>query len=78
VLAAERSFWEKATILHKWFHCPTEKAFPESESVITTAIQPSGAKSVGNEIVYEHRIGALGQYEVMVPVDFHAAREGGS
>lgn len=29
VLAAERSFWEKATILHKWFHCPAEKAFPE-------------------------------------------------
>jgi len=56
----------------------TEKAFPESESVITTAIQPSGAKSVGNEIVYEHRIGALGQYEVMVPVDFQAADEGGS
>lgn len=29
VLSAERSFWEKATILHKWFHCPAEKALPE-------------------------------------------------
>jgi hypothetical protein len=55
----------------------TEKAFPENESVITTSLTPSGTKSIGNEIVYEHRIGARGQYEVMVPVDFQAAEDGG-
>jgi hypothetical protein len=32
VLAAERSFWEKATILHKWFHCPAEKKLPDKQS----------------------------------------------
>ena len=32
VLAAERSFWEKATILHKWFHCPAEKPLPDKQS----------------------------------------------
>ncbi len=29
VLSAERTFWEKATILHAEFHRPTEKALPE-------------------------------------------------
>jgi mono/diheme cytochrome c family protein len=53
----------------------TEKAFPENETVITTAV---ASDSVGNEIVYEHRIGSLGQYEVKVPIDFQAAEEGGS
>lgn len=56
----------------------TEKAFPENETVITTAVTPTGTKSVSNEIVYEHRIGSRGQYEVMVPIDFQAGEEGGS
>ncbi len=29
VLSAERTFWEKATILHAEFHRPAEKAMPE-------------------------------------------------
>ena len=29
VLSAERTFWEKATILHAEFHRPTDKAMPE-------------------------------------------------
>jgi len=29
VLSAERTFWEKATILHAEFHRPTDKAIPE-------------------------------------------------
>jgi len=29
VLSVERTFWEKATILHAEFHRPTEKALPE-------------------------------------------------
>jgi len=56
----------------------TEKAFPENESVITTAVATSGPKSVTNDITYEHRIGARGQYEVTVPIDFLAAEETGS
>lgn len=56
----------------------TEKAFPENETVVTTGVTPSGIKSVTNEISYEHRIGARGQYEVMVPINFQAAESGGS
>jgi hypothetical protein len=32
VLAAERTFWEKATILHAWYHHPQGKALPERQS----------------------------------------------
>ena len=32
VLAAERSFWEKATILHAWHHAPAEKHFSDRQS----------------------------------------------
>jgi mono/diheme cytochrome c family protein len=56
----------------------TEKAFPESESVITTAVTTSGPKSVTNQIVYEHRIGSRGQYEVSVPIDMQQADDTGS
>ena len=48
----------------------TEKAFPENETVVTTGITAKGTKAITNEVVYEHRIGARGQYEVMIPVDF--------
>ena len=45
----------------------TEKAFPENETVWTTGVTTSGAKAIENELVYEHRIGSRGQYEVKVP-----------
>jgi hypothetical protein len=32
VLAAERTFWEKATVLHSWFHAPAEKGFSDRQS----------------------------------------------
>ncbi|MFV1969141.1 MAG: nucleotidyl transferase AbiEii/AbiGii toxin family protein [Pirellulaceae bacterium] len=32
VLAAERTFWEKATILHAWHHAPAEKTFRDRQS----------------------------------------------
>ena len=47
----------------------TEKAFPENEVVWTTGVTASGTKAVGNEIVYEHRVGSRGQYEVTIPID---------
>ncbi len=56
----------------------TEKAFPENETVLTTGVTPSGAKSVTNQIVYEHRIGARWQYEVAVPIDMQQAEAGGT
>ncbi len=45
----------------------TEKAFPENEAVLTTTIVPSDEGSVGNQFLYEHRVGRRGQYEVFVP-----------
>ena len=56
----------------------TEKAFPENETVWTTGVTASGAKSVTNELVFEHRIGARGQYEVKVPIDFQQGDVDGS
>jgi len=47
----------------------TEKAFPENEAVLTTTIIPSHDRSVGNQFLYEHRVGRRGQYEVFVPFD---------
>lgn len=32
VLAAERTFWEKATILHMWHHAPADKPFLDRQS----------------------------------------------
>jgi hypothetical protein len=46
----------------------TEKAFPENETVWTTGVSGNGAKAVANELVYEHRIGARGQWEVKLPL----------
>jgi hypothetical protein len=47
----------------------TEKAFPENEAVLTTAIVPGHERSVGNQFLYEHRVGRRGQYELFVPFD---------
>ena len=55
----------------------TEKAFPENEVVWTTGITGSGAKSVENQLVYEHRIGSRGQYEVTVPMNALQSDTGG-
>jgi mono/diheme cytochrome c family protein len=46
----------------------TEKAFPENETVWTTAVTGAGRKAVSNALVYEHRIGSRGQYEITVPI----------
>jgi hypothetical protein len=32
VLAAERTFWEKATVLHMWHHAPADKQFRDRQS----------------------------------------------
>jgi hypothetical protein len=48
----------------------TEKAFPEGETVITTAIGTQRSPDVANELVYERRIGARNQIEVSLPFSF--------
>lgn len=53
----------------------TEKAFPENESVWATAWTRGGNGSVGNELIYERRLGARNQIEVNVPITFQ--RDGG-
>jgi hypothetical protein len=56
----------------------TEKAFPENETVWTTGFTTSGAKAIGNELVYEHRIGSRAQYEVKLPLAAQQADPGGA
>ena len=53
----------------------TEKAFPENEAVVTTTVD--GTDSVGNVFVYEHRIGARSQYEVVVPFNLQKGETAG-
>lgn len=55
----------------------TEKAFPENEAVLTTRISAGGAGSVGNEMLYERRLGALSQLEIAVPLLLEEAGDGG-
>jgi mono/diheme cytochrome c family protein len=46
----------------------TEKAFPENEAVLTTTIATSGTGHIGNELLYEQRLGARSQFEIVVPL----------
>jgi hypothetical protein len=48
----------------------TEKAYPEDEVVITTALNAQGAPGVNNDVVYEQRFGVKNQIEVTVPFTF--------
>jgi hypothetical protein len=54
----------------------TEKAFPENEAVLTTTIVPRGERSIGNQFLYEHRVGRRGQYEVFLPLDMRKSAAG--
>jgi hypothetical protein len=55
----------------------TEKAFPENEAVLTTTIVPSHERSLGNQFLYEHRVGRRGQYELFLPLDLHKSATNG-
>lgn len=46
----------------------TEKAFPENEAVLTTTIAAIGTGHVGNELLYERRMGPRSQFEIAVPL----------
>jgi len=47
----------------------TEKAFPEDELVISTAVNASGAPGFVTDIIHEQRFGVHNQIEVDVPVN---------
>jgi mono/diheme cytochrome c family protein len=47
----------------------TEKAYPENEAIVTTRVSTSGPGSVGNDVLYERRLGKRSQLEVSVPVE---------
>jgi hypothetical protein len=55
----------------------TEKAFPENEAVWTTTVNANGVGEVGNELLYERRLGARTQFEVMVPLLLQERETGG-
>jgi mono/diheme cytochrome c family protein len=48
----------------------TEKAFPESETVVAGTINAQGAAGVGSTLIYERRIGATAMIEAIVPYAF--------
>lgn len=48
----------------------TEKAFPEDEYLLTSAINTKGSGRVSGKLVWEKRIGARNQVEVAVPYSF--------
>jgi mono/diheme cytochrome c family protein len=54
----------------------TEKAFPENEAVVTVGVGGGDERSFSTEVLYERRLGARSQYEVVVP--FAAQQRNGS
>jgi mono/diheme cytochrome c family protein len=48
----------------------TEKAYPEDEVVISTAVKAEGAPGVANHVIHEQRFGVKNQIEVDVPLTF--------
>jgi mono/diheme cytochrome c family protein len=51
----------------------TEKAFPENEAVVDVAVGTGGSRAISQQFIYEHRIGARAQYELVVPFEMHGA-----
>jgi mono/diheme cytochrome c family protein len=45
----------------------TEKAFPESEAILTVGLPTSGPTNVESEFSYEHRLSARNQLEIAIP-----------
>ena len=63
VLAAERTFWEKATVLHMWHHAPVDKKFRDRQSRHYYDVVR----------LYEHELGkaAIGDTELLLKVARH-------
>jgi mono/diheme cytochrome c family protein len=54
----------------------TEKAFPEDEIVVTSALNVQGAPGSTTNLIYEQRFGARNQIELDVPVTFNRQAPG--
>jgi hypothetical protein len=48
----------------------TEKAYPEDEVVISSAVNVRGAPGVSNDVIHEQRFGVKNQIEIDVPINF--------
>jgi mono/diheme cytochrome c family protein len=55
----------------------TEKAFPESETVLTTSISAQGAPGINGELAYERILGKRDQLEVAIPFGWIHKENGG-
>src|SRR3954451_1215322 len=49
----------------------TEKAYPEDEEVVSTAVNARGAPGSETHIIHEQRFGKKTQLEIDVPINFH-------
>jgi mono/diheme cytochrome c family protein len=54
----------------------TEKAFPESETVLSTSFNTRGPPGINNELDYEHVLGKRDQFEAAIPFSW-MQRDGG-
>lgn len=55
----------------------TEKAIPESETVLSSAVNVKRGSGVGNELAYERILGKRDQLEVAIPIDWVHQEAGG-
>lgn len=55
----------------------TEKAFPENEALLVASASRAGGAAVSTSVIYERRIGARSQWEIVLPVSLQQAGEGG-
>ena len=55
----------------------TEKAFPESETVLTSAFNAQHSPGIDSELAYEQRLGKRSQLEIAVPFSFAQRETGG-
>jgi len=55
----------------------TTKAYIEDEAVLATSVDAENRGAVMTEVVYEQRVGARNQYEIVVPFGFREQDEGG-
>jgi mono/diheme cytochrome c family protein len=48
----------------------TEKAYPENEAVISTAVNANGTPGISLDLIHEQRFGEKNQIEIAVPLNF--------
>ena len=56
----------------------TEKAFPEDEIVVTTAVGAGSPGTVESEFLYEKRFGPTGMLEIALPAGWRGAADAGA